>query len=60
MYLIEKYGRRYWAVRDEGGDLVAVTVYRKGAREVARRLEDVTEAKNRERDEKGDEKSCQR
>jgi hypothetical protein len=32
-----KYGRRYWAVWD-GEDLVAVTVYKKGAKEVRRRL----------------------
>jgi hypothetical protein len=35
---IERYKRRWWAVYDEGGELVAVCVYRKGAREVLRRL----------------------
>lgn len=30
--------KRFWEVRDPHGDLVCVTVYRCGAREVARRL----------------------
>lgn len=34
----EKYGQRFWAVYDEQGDLIAVTVYKKGAREVIRRV----------------------
>ena len=34
---IRKYGERYWAVWD-GEELVAVTVYKKGATEVLRRL----------------------
>lgn len=34
---IEKYGR-FWAVIDETGVLVCVCVYKKGAREVVRRL----------------------
>jgi hypothetical protein len=34
---IEAYGR-HWAVYDAGGDLVCLAVYRKGAREVVRRL----------------------
>lgn len=34
----EKYGRRHWAVYDEQGVLIAVTVYKKGAREVIERL----------------------
>ncbi len=29
---------RYWEVRDEGGHLVCLTVYRRGAAEVIRRL----------------------
>ncbi len=33
----EKYGR-FWAVYDGSGALVCVAVYRKGAREVVRRL----------------------
>lgn len=36
-YQIERYGR-YWAVRDQGG-LVCVTLYRRGAEEVVRRLQ---------------------
>jgi len=34
---IEHYGQRFWAVYD-GDVLVCVTVYRKGAQEVMRRL----------------------
>jgi len=34
---IERYGR-YWAVYDHDGNLVAVTVYKKGAVEVVDRL----------------------
>jgi len=36
--IIERYGDRYFAVYD-GEDLVCVTVYKKGALEVKRRLE---------------------
>lgn len=35
---ILRYGSRYWAVYDQAGELVCVCVYRKGAREVVRRL----------------------
>ena len=35
---IEPYGSRHWAVYDEEGALVCVTVYKRGAREVVRRL----------------------
>jgi hypothetical protein len=34
---IQKYGR-YWAVIDAEGTLVCLCVYRKGAKEVLRRL----------------------
>lgn len=34
---IEKHGR-FWAVRDESGELVCITVYKRGAKEVIRRL----------------------
>lgn len=34
---LEKYNR-FWAVYDEAGILVCVTVYKKGAKEVIRRL----------------------
>ena len=34
---IERYGRA-WAVYDEAGELVCLTVYLKGAKEVVRRL----------------------
>jgi hypothetical protein len=33
-----KYKRRYWALYDADGILVCVCVYKKGAREVLRRL----------------------
>lgn len=37
-FWLTKYGKtRYWAVYDQG-DLVAVTVYRKGGEEVLKRL----------------------
>ena len=36
---IEKYGRRFWAVYDVDGTLICVTVYKRGAMEVVRRLE---------------------
>lgn len=36
---IEKYGFRYWAVYDEKDELICVTVYKKGALEVAKRLQ---------------------
>ena len=35
---IEKYGRRFWAIYDTDKQLIAVCVYKKGAREVVRRL----------------------
>jgi hypothetical protein len=34
----EKYSKRFWAVYD-GDDIICVTVYLKGAKEVIRRLE---------------------
>jgi hypothetical protein len=37
-FSLEKWDDRYWAVFD-GSDLVCVTVYKKGALEVKRRLE---------------------
>ena len=38
-YTITKQKRsRWWEVRDPDGELVCLTVYRKGAREVVRRL----------------------
>ncbi len=38
-----KYGRRYWAVFDDLEQLVCVAVYKKGAHEVKRRLENPAE-----------------
>jgi hypothetical protein len=35
---IRKYGR-YWALYDDAGEMVCVCVYRKGAAEVLRRLQ---------------------
>ena len=37
-FLIQPYGTRYYALYD-GEDLICVTVYKKGALEVKRRLE---------------------
>jgi len=34
----KKY-RNYWAVYDEDGEMICVTVYKKGAKEVKRRFE---------------------
>jgi len=36
-YTIQPYNR-FWAVRDSSGSLVCVTVYKRGAKEVVRRL----------------------
>ena len=36
--ILQKYGSRNWAVYDEYGQLICVTVYKKGAMEVMRRL----------------------
>jgi hypothetical protein len=36
---IRKYGRRYWALYDDAGELVCVYLYKKGAAEVLRRLQ---------------------
>jgi hypothetical protein len=37
---IERYGNtRYWAVRDSGGSLICLCVYKRGALEVLRRLQ---------------------
>jgi hypothetical protein len=38
MYTVKKYGIRYYAVYDPQGALVCVTLYKKGAVEVVRRL----------------------
>lgn len=35
---IEKYGSKYWAVYDDTDELICLTVYKKGAQEVVRRL----------------------
>jgi len=37
---VEKYGNRHWAIRDVQGDLLAVTVYRRGARRLQEILTD--------------------
>ena len=38
-YTIEKYGKsRFWAVIDAADELVCITVYKRGALEVVRRL----------------------
>jgi hypothetical protein len=39
-FMISKHGHsRFWAVRDPGGVMVCVCVYKRGASEVVRRLE---------------------
>lgn len=38
--IIEKYSGRNWAVYDNSGCLICVTLYKKGAKEVVRRLSD--------------------
>jgi hypothetical protein len=41
---IERYGNtRYWAVYASDGALICITVYRKGAAEVVRRLQQALE-----------------
>ena len=38
-FVVQKqYGSRYWMVLDPVGELVCLTVYKKGAMEVVRRL----------------------
>jgi hypothetical protein len=37
--IIKQTHSRWWEVRDPAGELVCLTVYRKGAREVVRRLD---------------------
>ena len=40
-FTLTKHGHsRFWAVRDSDGQLVCVCVYRRGAQEVIRRLEE--------------------
>lgn len=39
----ERYGARHWAVYDEDNSLIAVTVYKKGALEVIKRLKFLNE-----------------
>jgi hypothetical protein len=41
---------RYWAVYDDDGELVCVTVYKKGAKEVVRRLTHASQPKQPEED----------
>lgn len=41
---VSRYGLRYWAVVDQDGILVCVTLYKRGAVEVARRLSTATGA----------------
>ena len=44
MYTYQKYGFRNWAVYDPAGELVCVTVYKCGAAETARRLNELAQA----------------
>ena len=36
--VVKRHMTRWWEVRDPAGELVCLTVYRRGAREVVRRL----------------------
>ena len=53
---IDKWPPRFWAVYDDDSELICVTVYKKGAKEVIRRLTCFIEAKepqeHREKSEK--------
>ena len=44
MYTFKKYSARSWAVYDPAGQLVCVTVYKKGAQAAADLLNELTEA----------------
>jgi hypothetical protein len=48
-YIIQRYRSyaRYWALYDSEGELVCLTVYRKGAEEVVRRLQMVVDRATR-------------
>jgi len=46
-FTIEKWGGRYWAVFD-GDGLICLAVYKKGALEVKRRLEQIEQRRSRE------------
>jgi len=46
-FLIQPYGTRYYALY-EGEDLICVTVYKKGALEVKRRLETISNLEPKE------------
>lgn len=43
-YLVDRYSSRMYAIWDENGGLIAVTVYKKGAVEVANRLTEAVKA----------------
>lgn len=43
-YLVDRYSSRTYAIWDESGGLIAVTVYKKGAIEVANRLTEAIQA----------------
>ena len=51
---IERYGNtRYWAVYASDGTLICITVYRKGAAEVVRRLQQALEVTQQWQDTSG-------
>ena len=55
-----RYGKtRYWAVCASDGALVCITVYRKGAAEVVRRLQQVLESVQQGQDINGPTKEVQ-
>jgi hypothetical protein len=49
---IRKYGR-YWGVYDANGALICLTVYRKGAAEIVRRLQQALETTQQGQETKG-------
>ena len=52
---IEKYGNtRNWAVRDDDGELICLTVYKKGAIELKRRFEQLVQPQSHQQPETAD------
>lgn len=45
-FTVDRY-HRYWKVSDPAGELVCVTVYKRGAKEVVRRLDVVADGDSR-------------
>lgn len=47
VFTVEKWGRRYWALFD-GDGLICLAVYKRGALEVKRRLEQMEQRRSQE------------